>query len=247
MRADMFKVVVERPRWGSSHARAAKLKRKTDKNIKFIGHKRHAWEATPYTKSLNENLAPLERFLTKQRGRKWDDVFSEICEHLDTGSTVKMHIREHLEDFIMVKIHIDANGRWLGQGRWGSVRTLDDAWGWPDLYVDPIDGRIKETAALRRRFGIKQKRYRSIWLGEYDLGPHDDFRRLAHDHVLLRRKGIWFEILLNQRPECCDDKLRHDLRTEAWKDHGAWAVRSMKQLSKKELKAHKLENSGNAG
>ncbi len=104
MRADMFKVIVERPRWGASHAPAVKLKK--DKNVdrKFVGHKRHAWEEAAYTKSLNENLAPLKRFLQKQRGRLWNDVFSEICERLDTGSTVKMHVREHIEDLIMVRI-----------------------------------------------------------------------------------------------------------------------------------------------
>lgn len=242
MRADMFKVIVERPRWGSRHASAAKLKKKTDPNLKFIGHKRHAWLAAPYTKSLNENLAPLRRFLWKQRGRKWDDVFSEICEHLDTGSTVKMHIREHVGDFIMITVHVDPEANWIGQSRWGGAWPLAHQWGWPDLYVDPFDGRVKETAELRQRLGIERKRYRSLWRGEYDLGPHDDFRRLASERILLRRTGIWFELLLDRNPDCSDDKLRHELLNDTWKEHQRWTVRSMQQMSKKGLKAHKLEN-----
>ena len=84
MRSDMFKVIVERPRWGASHASSPKLKRTKDRTLKHIGHKRHAFENAPYTKSLNENLAPLVRFLRSRRGQPWDSVFSEICERLDT-------------------------------------------------------------------------------------------------------------------------------------------------------------------
>lgn len=242
MRADMFKVIVERPRWGSRHAPAAKLKRRTDRGRKFIGLKRHAQESAAYTKSLNENLAPLRRYLHKQRGRVWDDVFSEICQQLDTGSTVKMHIREHLEDFIMVSIHVDANGRWLGQGRFGGVHPLSD-W-WPDLYVDPFDGRVKETAGLRQRLGI-ERRSRYQWQAPYPQGPFEDFRLLAPTHVLMMRSGIWFELRLTRDPRFSDAHLRHQLIEQSWRDQpGGWEVCSMKQLSKKQLKAHGLTNSG---
>ncbi|MEM8724564.1 MAG: hypothetical protein AAGE86_03490 [Pseudomonadota bacterium] len=242
MRADMFKVIVERPRWGSRHAPAAKLKRRTDPGCTFIGHKRHAWESAAYTKSLSENLAPLRRFLFKQRGRLWNDVFSEICKQLDTGSTVKMHIREHLEDFIMVSIHIDANGMWLGRGRFGGVQPLD-GW-WPDLYVDPIDGRVKETAQLRQLLGIERRSYRR-WLGPYTEGPFDDFELLSPSHVLMKRSGIWFELRLTRDPRCTEAHLRHQLIEQSWRDQpGGWEVGSMKQLSKKQLKMHGLKNSG---
>ncbi len=242
MRADMFKVIVERPRWGSRHAPAAKLKRRTDPGRTFIGHKRHAWESAAYTKSLNENLAPLRRYLLKQRGRLWNDVFSEICKQLDTGSTVKMHIREHLEDFIMVSIHVDANGKWLGQSRFGGVQPLD-GW-WPNLYVDPVDGRVKETARLRQLLGIERRSYRR-WLAAYPEGPFDDFELLSPLHVRMKRKGIWFEIHLTRDPRCTEAHLRHQLIEQSWRDQpGGWEVRSMKQLSKKQLKSHGLTNNG---
>ncbi len=241
MREDMFKVVVERPRWGSRHCDSPKL-RHTDRNVSQIGHKRHVCETQGWGKSLNENLAPLRRYLHKQRGRKWDDVFSEICQHLDTGSTVKMHIREHLEDFIMVNIHIDAQGNWLGQGRWGGAIPLDATWGWPDLYVDPFDGRIRETEALRGKKKIPRKRWR-YGVSPYDEGPHSDFRRVAKDRVLWLRKGIWFELCLDRDPSCSDDQLRHELLNASWREHERWRVASVKQLSSKQLKANGLSNS----
>ena len=242
MREDMFKVVVERPRWGSRHCDSPKL-RHVDPQVSRIGHKRQVCESQGWRKSLNENLAPLKRYLHKQKGRQWNDVFSEICQQLDTGSTVKMHIREHLEDFVVVKVHVTKDGTWIGQRKWSGAVRLDNRWGWPDLYVDPFDGRIKETEALRRKLGIVRKPYARIWLAEYARGPHDDFRRQAKHRALLRRDGIWFAVELDRDPGCHDDRLRHELLEQAWREReGGWKVTRMKQLSSRELKSHKLAN-----
>ncbi len=149
MRADMFKVIVERPRWGASHAASPKVKRTKDYNIKQIGLKRHAFESTRYTKSLNENLAPLVRFLRSRVGQSWNDVFSEICCHLDTGSTMKMHVRQHIEDFVLTRISIGRYGEWLfegevlgSEGRWFRRRKF---------FVDPQDGVLRDGALLAGR------------------------------------------------------------------------------------------------
>ncbi len=149
MRSDMFKVIVERPRWGASHASSPKLKRTKDYTIKNIGHKRHALESTRYTKSFNENLAPLVRFLRSRRGQPWDSVFSEICATLDTGSTVKMHVRQHIEDFVVTRISIGRQGEWLFKGE---VLGAEQRWfRQRDFFVDPQDGVLKDTVLLSER------------------------------------------------------------------------------------------------
>jgi hypothetical protein len=146
MRDDMFKVIVERPRWGASHAASPKLKRMPNADARHIGLKRHARIGAPYTKSLNENLAPLVRYLRRQRGRRWDDVFSEICAKLDTGSTVKMHVREHIEDFVLTRISIGRYGEWMFEGQ---VLGRRDQWlRRRELFVDPRDGVLKDMAGL---------------------------------------------------------------------------------------------------
>ena len=84
MREDMFRVIVERPR----RTRGKPLKTK----IRYVKDDRHRITRRRIAcergdqKWLNENLAPLKRYLFKQRGRKWDNVFSEIRARLDTVS-----------------------------------------------------------------------------------------------------------------------------------------------------------------
>lgn len=149
MRADMFKVIVERPRWGASHAQSPKLKGNKTQDIKQIGLKRHAHIGARYSKSLNENLGPLIRFLRSRRGQRWDDVFSEICDCLDTGSTVKMHVRQHLEDFVLTRISIGRHGEWMFEGM-----VIEKTRGWfrrRKFFVDPYDGILRDYGELLAR------------------------------------------------------------------------------------------------
>jgi hypothetical protein len=146
MRADMFKVIVERPRWGASHAASPKLKRKLHPDTHHIGLKLHARIGARYTKSLNENLAPLVRYLRRQRGRPWNAVFSDICARLDTGSTVKMHVRQHIDDFVLTRISVGRHGEWMFEGQ---VLGRHDRWcRQRQFFVDPRDGVLKDIAVL---------------------------------------------------------------------------------------------------
>jgi hypothetical protein len=150
MRADMFKIIVERPRRGRRRALAAKLKQ--DKNPhKQIGLRRHAQEQVVRTKSLNENLAPLARFIQRQVGRRWDDVFSEICAGLDTGSTVKMHVRQHLGDYVLIGISRGRHGELLHNGH--VIRPDRRNCRGREFYVDPDDGVLKDRVWFWRDHG----------------------------------------------------------------------------------------------
>jgi hypothetical protein len=147
----MFRIIIERPRRGAGHAPAVKLKRdRTDR--KQVSPRRHALECAAYTKSLNENLAPLVRFFRRRVGRRWDDVFSEICTQLDTGSTVKMHVRQHLRDFVLIVSH-GRRGELLWEGH--AVRPDRYYGGRSEYYVDPDDGILKDRIGFWRCRGIE--------------------------------------------------------------------------------------------
>lgn len=71
-----------------------KVKHKRDeslapKNVKFIR-----------TSCPGENLSPLYRWLSKQAGRKYDDVYSEMNKTLKGGYTNLEHIKTHVEERI---------------------------------------------------------------------------------------------------------------------------------------------------
>ncbi len=244
MREDMFKVIVERPRGGRSWARKSKLRYlDTDDGRPRITGKRLVNEHSGATKYLNENLAPLRRYLFKQRGRKWDDVFSEICARLDTGSTVKMHVREHLDDFVIRNVRVDENGMYWAVSRWGGPRTPDQ---WrPDLYVCPIDGQLNETRVLMLKLGLKRRRYHS-WR-DIQKQPCAELKQLSDCLFLIKLKSVWYSVETDANPACaygCPKDVYEILKSFTSSTNPDWKVLSKKQLSKKELAKYGLKNGG---
>jgi hypothetical protein len=81
-----------------------------------------------HQKFLNENLAPLRRFLHQSVGRPWNDVYSEISQHIRLSSAVQFHILQHIGDFVERNSN-DFNSYWRRP-----------------LWVDPADGILKRRA-----------------------------------------------------------------------------------------------------
>ena len=249
MREDMFKVIVERPRWGRKYAAKSKLRYDKVPDRKHATGRRQVLEHRGYTKSLNENLAPLKRYLMKQVGRPWDKVYSEISEHLDTSSTVKQHVRDHLSDFILINVSIDRDGGFMATRHWGGPQPPQH-W-WAKLYVDPRDGLIKRTDKLCRKLGMmdfrselraNRKRRAEGWRYDHNL------RVLTETRVLVKLKGCWFQIDTDHSPtgrfgqRLLGPELVEALAKGGADDGIAWRILSKRQLGKKELKAQKLSN-----
>ena len=181
MREDMAKVIVERPRIVDYRPRKGRA-RPLEELPKQLGMRRSQQERHG-EKVLNENLAPLRRYLERQVGRPWDKVYSEIAARLRADSTVQQHVRDHLEDFVAIRPRRGV----LASYRWG-----DGLW-YEALYVDPRDGILKRTDRLpevkaRRR----QQRQQKSALERIELSKTCQLRRM---------NGIWYEITLAPLPE----------------------------------------------
>lgn len=125
MRQDMYKVIVERPRrkgWDADNDRHISKQRlrhlvQEDYNDEELelGQIDRLWK----TKKLNENLAPLVRFLRKNVGRPWDEVYSELRENLRLDSAVQYHVVQHLRHFVHLDVVIHGDGHiYRDHGSW---------------------------------------------------------------------------------------------------------------------------------
>lgn len=149
MRDDMSKVIVERARPGSSLHVARRLRRLDPKLIPVdedadnpfperIGHARAA-SLGRFRKHLNENLAPLRRYLASQVGRPWDAVFSEISSKIRLDNAVQKHVRDHVNDFVAVTTFVQ-DGKVFIVDRFDRLVSLTDMRWPPELYVHPVTG-----------------------------------------------------------------------------------------------------------
>ncbi len=146
MRQDMAKVIVERPRRYESYPRSYPFYLKNvdlfdeDGTIKNEGmRKPHVYRHGG--KELNENLAPLKRFLRSRVGRPWDEVFSEICKNINVNSAVQNHIREHIFQYVEINIEM-RNGipYWINYGKERPLASESAYRAHEHLYVDPDTG-----------------------------------------------------------------------------------------------------------
>ena len=188
MREDMSRVIVERPRLGGGRARKGRAGRLEDLP-------RHEGMRRPYMRSgdwkmLNENLAPLRRYLEQQVGRPWDKVYSEIARHLRVDNAVQQHVRDHLSDFVAMKPRRVSRAFYIAGG---SREHRDRLWYQP-LYVDPKDGLLKRTDRLPEAKALRAARRRKP-------APAFDRIALAPDRELRRIDGLWYEVRLAPLPD----------------------------------------------
>lgn len=143
------------------------------------------------TKSLNENLAPLRRFLGAQIGRPWDKVYSEISENLKVTSTVQQHVRDHLDDFVAIQTRMKAGVVVCGS-RWSGERTLERDY--RRFYVHPRSGLLKQNphygswSARERAKRAAEAKARAARMREID----------AKTQLHKLKDGVWWEVRLGK-------------------------------------------------
>jgi hypothetical protein len=247
MRDDMFRVIVERPRRGGRYARDGRRYRNDPESGGRIGMRRGYHDL----KSLNENLAPLQRFLQRQAGRRWNDVYADLCANIDRRNAVQAHICAHLDGIVAVHTRVGPNGVEVFAGSsWGRWEPLSDAL--QRLYVDPATGRLLvnevRSAKLRRLREERRAKRRAC---------AEAARWIDADTVLERIDGLWFLVERAPLPDTVVRRSpagaphyepRWDVKRRQWVQLSPeWArrgrcdvrptyARSKRQVSRRELK-----------
>jgi hypothetical protein len=193
----MFKVIVERPRASGrtptkTPTRAA-VARAEMQRIMHEGYEEDE-DGDAYTadntlktfepiksryddhRSLNENLAPLLRFLEKSIGRPWDEVYSEVREHLRLDSAVQLHVVQHLNWTVTEKTYMGEDGHVYATDRsWhrynnNNALDLPNPFSRHNYYVHP------ETKLLCRQPHLSKKARRAKEVKVLSLDKYRQFR-----------------------------------------------------------------------
>lgn len=187
----MFKVIVERPRIGGGPTKRHRQANMDPEELPTKESMKAPYKYGDNEKTLNENLSPLKRYLNKQVGRPWDKVFSEICEHVDTDSAVKKHVRDHISWFVNEHVVVENKKVYQKAAKYSNYLEL-----WKDeLYVDPNTGILRKYSSGKN---YKYKYAQANWtieqsvahsFGERTYGYNGEtkvFRMEAKDGILYR-------------------------------------------------------------
>jgi len=197
MREDMDKVIVERPRRGGGVQGDGRAFRNSRERGSHLGMKR----GYDHPKWLNENLAPLKRWLHKQVHRPWDKVYAELCSGIDRRSTVQAHIFQHIDDFVVRQAEFHEGEVWVPPRRWGN-RLRVPLSGAPDveLFVHPVTGILLPNRRLREARAT-QKAGRKTWAEQRGDTPYAVYHVIDESTQWHRVDGCWFEVALAKFPE----------------------------------------------
>lgn len=157
MRADMAKVLVERPRLrgglGSQPVKGYRDRARRELASDDGGPTREGMKRrSGGTKLFNEHLGPLRRYIDSQVGRPWDKVYAEVCAHIDRGNVVQKHILTHLFEYVVRHVVLIDGEPCYGEGyanRYGTPlrgRYMRSLW-----YVCPRSGLLRRVQTLGRR------------------------------------------------------------------------------------------------
>ncbi len=207
MRSDMFKVIVERPRlkrgdWlgGGRESGFRQFLNSEERPAKVgmrAGHVNRKW--------LNENLAPLRRFLISCVGRPWDKVRSELVAQIDQRSTVQQHIMEHVDDYVLTQViakprsEVQPGKRGVvflyraPYWRAGTLERVEQSHS--PLFVDPRTGILRETQSQQHRKASK----RADRLAEI-AEQAKTIRVMDSAHQLRRFNDVWYEVTTAPMP-----------------------------------------------
>ncbi len=183
MREDMAQVIVERPRIKPFNSR--KGRRQALDDLPAHEGMRRAQALRGDRKQLNENLAPLRRYLESQVGRPWNKVYAEIAARLRIDSTVQQHVRDHLRDFVAVTPRRNISGWWT---------SIDGGLWRQSLYVHPVTGLLCRTDKLPEE-RARRRAQRNKAATPIERVP------LNEDRELRLINGLWYEVRLAPLPE----------------------------------------------
>lgn len=201
MRDDFAKVLVERPRRGSSRSFGEQRHRKDfkDNELYFGGREsmKKRYDSWSDRKSFNEHLNPLKGWLRSVLGKKWDKSYSELREKFDARSTINQHILEHLWDYVETHAFVE-DGKTMCHVRYayGSEdRIVPIKQCHKDYYVCPKDGTLKIVNKQSRR---TVQNVREIARKEAEA----KIFRAVNDHQHLHFvDGVWFVFEIKNLPK----------------------------------------------
>jgi hypothetical protein len=238
MRDDMSKVVIERPREGHrlpSYKTRLRIRRYDPEKEygdlpKRVSGSRSKYIRAGEVKYFSDLLGPLRRFLRKNVGRQWDQVYSEMKKSLDDRKVTGRHVFEHVERDVETHPLIGDDGELYTLGYGGLLQPMYG------LYVDPRTGLLcwRDNKPLWRPRGESKR-----------TGQGVNRIRLSANTAYVKMNGIWYfiEYKIFGKSVDCDQAEQAALSRKIPKVSALpKIILRKKQLSHKELMAAKLKN-----
>ena len=181
MRKDMKKVIISRSRKSGDCHKVRKKINISDLNEdgdiddlypNKISAKKDAVGPKGYPKTQTDLLGPMRRYLQKQVGRPWNEIWSEICE--DNQDFMGDHLKGHIQREVVTNCYFDEDGRIINKENHKEVGYYSSSL----FFVHPETGLLE--VAEHRPY---KRKYPGLNIYKIDNQEY-------HKH-----EGIWYRVV----------------------------------------------------
>jgi hypothetical protein len=170
MRKDMKDLLLDTGRVGGGWGKGAGARRyhlKNDDPDDLSNWQPSSRKRVAGHKHQGDRLNPLKRYLKRNCGRPWSEVYAEICEFADSRTIRGFHLRQHVWQYV-VPNNYDVGHK----GRYGP------------FFVDP-DGVLQEEKSLTHA------ERRKLWKTR-ELRNRNPYLSIDSDHHWEKIEGFWY-------------------------------------------------------
>lgn len=129
-------------------------------------------------RGVGTDFSVMRRFLNRRKGRPWDDVYSEICQHADYRAFDGHHLREWISYLVELNCY-EENGQIYNE----HGHAMDRWWNRHQFYVHPITKTLEHVE-------VQEPKPKKAEPAIYEL-----------DGVLFHKHdGIWYRIKFKKMP-----------------------------------------------
>ena len=256
MRNDMSKIMTEPARRGVRYygdlpneyrrAKTFKLDDDLEVNDEFCNHvlpmrsKRVGWDG----KDKNYTTRPIKGFFLHAVGRKWNDVYSELCAALKNSISARSFLRDISVSWIGVELntYVGEDGNIYFNDKYRADQPIENA----DFYVDPRDGILYHNGGSSynsryKKSAAEREAAKEVWR-----------RKVNNTFQFHKIDGNWYRVYLGPSSDNGCDALGMNMSTNRWNHwdekrnlfnkygiNGVWAIRK-EAASKRDIRKHNL-------
>ena len=203
MKPYFHKELTERPRYGGKYTKKKYAKRSllVSKTKEELPNNESVRKLHDERKGFSDHIKPLYRFLLSNVGRSWNEVHSEISEHIKLSSTVQRHILEHVDGYVETEVEmIDGEPYYSRQRSWQRDSRITSSSRYTQLYVNPETGIL-----CKAKTELPKPRAIDYTLVVDPERPKIQYRKI-YKNISKNRKtdlfvGFWYRLELDHIPE----------------------------------------------
>jgi hypothetical protein len=202
-----------------------------------------------FNKEFTDVIGPLYRYLLKQVGRRWDDVYKEISAELPKNSVQNNHIYTHIWQFVEKDVKIIDGKPYYKGSRFENIPITSNNQ-FNQLYINPNTGLLCKAKKGKDRYSYL---YSELYSGSQTYIPGVKVYPGVQYHKL---GGVWYEVKVRKFPRLATDGVdptgfvgdkvlnrTYDNIGELKRVYGGYFIaQSKRRLTKKEIKFAGLDN-----